>query len=120
MELLSVITAHVEKVLHEVVFVKQEDGVNFVRGRVVHQRHHAGDVQRIGSGIRGGRHVAAVSDEIVDALASDVDTLQVASGTREQCARVDEGRLGRRELDVLLDRFDPTVLSSGREGQGRV
>jgi hypothetical protein len=111
---------HVEEVLHEVVFVKQVDGVNFVRSRVVRERHHAGDVQRIGSSIRGGRHVAAVSDEIEDALALDVDTLQVASGTWKQCARVDEGRIGRRELDVLFDRVDPAVLSSGREGQGRV
>ena len=39
---------HVEEVLQEVVFVKQEDGVNFVRGRVVRERHHAGDMQRIG------------------------------------------------------------------------
>ena len=39
---------HVEEILQEVVFVKQEDGVNFVRGRVVRERHHAGDMQRIG------------------------------------------------------------------------
>ena len=61
-----------------------------------------------------------MSDEIVDALALDIDSLQVASASREQRAGVDEGRIGGRELDILLYRVDAAVLPSRGEGERRV